>query len=328
MLKVLIISTGQLPDVVHAMQVATSIKAQQADVQVSWIVRDALAPMVRLSHAADHVYVFTRNGGAWLTYRMLREVRKTNFDYVLDMQGLLRSGLMTWWVHGKRKVGRSDARERATLFYNERVGLPEGAGKHHQLRLLLEFATVFGLKPELAGPLVFRDVPGHSHTHVQADDGTKAIVMFPDSRRSEKQWHGFKELTELLLRAGHRSKVIWAGHRYLDFKDPPRASQFLNLTGNTSIVTLPSLIQHAAWVISNDSGPMHLAAAMEVPTLGIFGPTDVRQYAPYPPNATRNHAIVAPVGNMRMLSAREVFNRFVRIDGGEERHGPNRVRGF
>jgi ADP-heptose:LPS heptosyltransferase len=80
-------------------------------------------------------------------------------------------------------------------------------------------------------------------------------------------------------------------------------------------VSLPALIKRASWVVSNDSGPMHLAAALGVPTLGIFGPTDPRLFGPYPITGTTNHVIQAPLGNLKMLTAKDVYARFTKLDG-------------
>ena len=133
--------------------------------------------------------------------------------------------------------------------------------------------------------------------------------MFPDSRRAEKRWTGFKLLTELILRSDRTRKVIWAGTGYVPDRGSFLPVQFLNLTGNTSLVSLPALLKRADWVISNDSGPMHLAAALGVRTLGIFGPTDPRVSGPYPLNSPTNVVVQAPVGDMKLLTAREVFLR-------------------
>ena len=69
------------------------------------------APIVRACEAVDRVYVFERAGGAKGFLKLMRQVRSTKYDYVFDMQGLLRTGLMTQRVRAKHKVGRSDARE-------------------------------------------------------------------------------------------------------------------------------------------------------------------------------------------------------------------------
>lgn len=309
MQQVLIIKPSSLADIVHGLQVATSIKAQRDDVRISWIVRDIYAPIVRACAAVDHVYVFQRKGGAKGFLKLIKEVRKTNFDYVFDFQGLLRTGLMTSRVKAKVKVGRSDAREMSGMFYDEKVPLPPEGRKSHALEILLQFCPVLGAKPDLRGALKFREVDALNLKFAEGRGGSRPIVMFPDSRRAEKRWTGFKLLTELILRNDRSRKVIWAGSSVVPDRGSFLPAQFLNLTGNTSLVSLPALIKRADWVISNDSGPMHLAAALGVRTMGIFGPTDPRVSGPYPLNAPNNVVVQAPVGDMKLLTAREVYLR-------------------
>lgn len=310
----LIIKPSSLGDIVHGLQVATSLKVQRPDLRISWVVRDIFAPLVRACEAVDRVYVFRRNDGVLSFFQLMREVRESKFDYVFDLQGLLRTGLLTWRARADRKVGRADAREGSKFFYQERAPLPEGGRRSHAIDILLQFCPFVDAKPELQGRVRFREVENLSLRHIEGRGGAGPIVMFPDSRRVEKRWGGFKQLTELLLRDGRGRKIIWAGNNYVPDRDNFRGGQFLNLTGNTSLVSLPALIQRADWVISNDSGPMHLAAALNVRVLGIFGPTDPRLFGPYPLTRPTNHVVQAPVGDLRLLSAKEVFARFQRID--------------
>jgi ADP-heptose:LPS heptosyltransferase len=309
MQEVLIIKPSSLADIVHGLQVATSLKAQCEDLRISWIVRDIYAPIVRACTAVDHVYVFERKGGAKAFLQLINEVRKTKFDYAFDFQGLLRTGLMTSRVLAKTKVGRTDAREMSGIFYDEKVPLPPGGKRSHALEILLQFCPVLGAKPELRGTLKFRAVDTLKLKFTEGRGGTRPIVMFPDSRRAERRWTGFKQLTELILRNDRSVKVVWAGNVTVPDRGSFLPDQFLNLTGNTSLVSLPALIKRADWVISNDSGPMHLAAAMGVRTVAIFGPTDPRLSGPYPLEASTNVVIQAPVGDMKLLTARDVYVR-------------------
>lgn len=311
--EMLIIKPSALRDIVHGLQVAASIKAQRPEWRISWIVRDIFSPLVRSCAAVDHVYVFRRNEGARGFLQTMREVRKKNFDLVLDFQGLLRTGLMTKWAHGKRKVGRSDAREGAGFFYDEKVALPPEGTASHVLDILLQFCSVVGAEPRLAGPLRFRELERLNLSFMDPRKGQRPILIFPDSGQSNKKWPGYVQLTALLIREGGR-KVVWAGNNYLPCKESFPDGSFLNLTGNTSLTSLPALLGRSGWVISNDSGPMHLSAAMGLRTIGLFGPTDPRQYGPYPIKSPTNYAIQAPVGDLHLLSAKEVFFLFNRIE--------------
>lgn len=312
MTELLIIKPSSLGDIVHGLQVATSLKAQCESLRISWVVREIFSPIVRACEAVDRVYVFERNAGAKGFLRLTQELRQTKFDYVFDLQGLLRTGLMAMRAHATRKVGRADAREWSGVFYDEKVPLPPAGKRSHALDILLQFCPVLGAKPELRGVLKFREVDSLNLRFADARGGVKPIVMFPDSRRAEKCWGGFKQLTELILREEKNRKVIWAGSNYVHDRAGYPPAQFFNLTGNTSLVSLPALIKRADWVIANDSGPMHLAAALGVRVLGIFGPTDPQLFGPYPLNVPGNVVVQAPVGDLKLLSAKEVYFRFQR----------------
>jgi heptosyltransferase I len=310
MVELLIIKPSSLGDIIHALQVATSLKAQSKDLRISWIVRDIFAPIVQASVAVDQVYIFERNAGTKGFLRLMREVRKTKFDWVFDMQGLLRSGLMASRAITKKTVGRTDSREWSGVFYDQKVPLPTGGRRSHAMDILLQFCPVLEAKPELRGKLKFREVDKLSLPFAETKGGLKPILMFPDSRRAEKKWGGFQLLTQLMVRGNRQRKVIWAGNNYIPARVGLPEDRFVNLTGNTSLVSLPALIQGSDWVVSNDSGPMHLSAALGVKTLAIFGPTDPQIYGPYPLNAPTNIVVQAPAGNLKLLQAKEVYARF------------------
>jgi len=314
MTNLLIIKPSSLGDIVHGLQVAASLKAQQPDLRISWIVRDIFEPLVRNCEVVDRVYVFHRSKGVRGFVKLMQEVRQTQFDYALDMQGLLRTGLMIWRTRARIKAGRSDAREGATFFYQRKIPLPPEGEQSHALDILLQFCPVLNAQPELRGELRFREAPDLNFGFVEGRRGQKPVLIFPDSRRAEKRWNGFRQLTDLLLRDGSGRKVIWAGNNLVSYREKFPEGQFLNLTGNTSLTSLAALVRRADWVICNDSGPLHLAAAMHVKTLGIFGPTDPRLFGPYPLNSPTNHVVQAPVGDLRLLTARDVYARFARLD--------------
>ena len=313
MREMLIIQTSPLSDIVHALRVVAALRAQQADWRVSWIVQDIFAPLVRASSVVDQIYIFRRFGGVGGFLKLMREVRQREFDVVLDFQGLLRSGLMIKWAKARRKIGRTDAREGATVFYQEKAPLPAGGRTSHAMDILLEFCPLLDAKPELTAPLQFCDMEQLNLSFMQPLRGQRPIVMFPDSRKESTKWNGFAQLTTQLIRE-HGRKIVWASNHYLPCQETLPDGAFVNLTGNTSLASLTALINRADWVISNDSGAMHLATALGVQTIGIFGPTDPQRFGPYPLNSPTNHVIKAPLGELRMLTAKEVLLRFLQFE--------------
>ncbi len=312
MRELLIIQPSSLGDIVHGLQVTAALKAQQPDWRVSWIVRDIFAPLVRASTVVDRIFVFRRHGGVRGFFQLMREVRQHQFDVVMDFQGLLRSALMIKWTHGQRKIGRANGLEASTLFYDEKIEMPSSSPVH-PLELLLQFCTAVGAKPELAGPLHFRDHAKLNLSFMEPRHGLAPILIFPDSRLDVTRWGGFSQLSALLVRESGR-KVVWAGHAYLPCREAFPDGAFVNLTGNTSLASLTALISHAEWVVANDSGALQLAVALGVKTLGIFGPTDPRLTGPYPPtNTDKNVVVQAPVGDLQLLPAKDVFARFLKV---------------
>lgn len=312
MRELLIIQPSSLGDIAHGLQLTAALKAQQPDWRVAWIVRDVFAPLVRASTVVDQVFVFRRQGGVRGFLRLMREVRQRSFDVACDLQGLLRSGLMIRWCHAARKLGRADAREGAALFYGERIAAPGGSVRVHPLELLRQFLPALGANPEWADRLEFRDPAKLNLGFMEPRGGFRPILMFPDSRLPAKRWDGFAALSSMLVRECRR-KVVWAGTNYLPCREAFPDGSFVNITGNTSLASLTTLIRQADWVVANDSGALHLAAAMRARTLGVFGPTDPLLSGPYPLGAPANVVVQAPVGDLRLLAAKDVFLRIRRL---------------
>jgi heptosyltransferase I len=314
-MKLLIIKPSSLGDIIHGLQVAHTIRAQLPEVQIDWVARDIFAPLVEACPVVDRVLCFRRKEGIGAFVRLLREIRLTRYDWVLDFQGLARSGLMTLASRSPRKLGRSDAREGARLAYHETAPLPEGDRPRHAVEILLQFCPLLGLRPELAGPIPLRidrkELESLLEPHYLQG---QSVVLFPGSRRPEKEWKGFAELTRLLLKRMAHVRVIWSGSEPVASAGI-EGSRFVNLTGRTSLQAVISLVAEAGVVVANDSGPMHLAAALGRPTLAVFGPTDPERYGPFPLQDPAHIVVQAPNGNLEALSAEDVYAALSRLLG-------------
>jgi heptosyltransferase I len=305
--RILVIKPSSLGDIVHGLQVMASVKERVAGVHITWVVREIFAPLVSACTAVDEVIVFERKQG-WRGIRsVMRELRTRTFDVVVDLQGLLRSGLMTWSAFAPRKLGRSDAREGAGFFYGERAPLPAAGRNSHALEILLQFAPLLGAPAALGSPLSFRSSADFTGSDFFNGSAPAPVVMFPESRRPEKCWPGFTALTRLMLQADPQVRIVWSGSERLpDDADLP-AGRFLNLTGRTALEVMPQIIGRAGAVIANDSGPMHLAAALGKRTVAIFGPTAPELFGPYPLSCPRHQVVRAPAGDLAQLTPEAVL---------------------
>lgn len=316
-MKILVIKPSSLGDIIHGLLVAESIRQQVPDAQIDWVARDIFLPLVEACDTVRRVYPFYRGAGPGAFGQLIMDLRETPYDWVLDLQGLARSGVMTQFSGAprSRRIGRSDARECSVFAYGKKVKLPQG-DEPHAVDILREFLPALGLQNELRGRLTFK------RSTALPKLPERYVLLFPGSRRAEKEWPGFAELTELLIqrRGEGGAPVLWAGDVPAVARDWPR-EQFFNLTAKTALEALPTLIDGAALTVCNDSGPMHLAAAMGKPVLGLFGPTSPRRFGPYPPAALTNAVLEATGGDLSQLSAEAVLAAMDRLAGTESKSG-------
>ena len=321
--EVLVIKPSSLGDIIHALVVVESFRRQRENpVRVTWLVRDIFAQVLEVCPTVDRVITYNRGGGVKEILRTGKRLRRERFDLVLDMQGLARSAFWALCARASRKIGRGDGREFSRFAFRELSPAPaKGFKKAHAVDILLQFLKLLGLKPEVCGNVEFsRAELSPKIREILAPDGGEfaaPVLLFPDSRRAEKEWKGFKELTSLLLAKSQGTPIVWVGGGDLvpDASWDAVYTDFYSLMGKTSLIDVLALIARAKFCVTNDSGPMHIAAAMGVPVLGVFGPTSPELYGPFPPSSPKNHVICAPGGDLSKLPADAVFEKLQSVFG-------------
>lgn len=297
-IRILVIKPSSFGDIVQMLQVVEgayqSAKQQGLHLEIHWIVRDCFAGLLRCSPIIHQLFLFERHGGLKAFVRLIKAIRAYTYDYVIDGQGLLRSGLMTFFAKSKHKIGRKDARECSGWFYNATYA-PE-KDTPHAVEILQALLKPLNLNSVPQIPLTLS--PDNSGTFSAYKD---AILLFPNSRGPKKEWPYFFELTQLLLDRTEKM-CVWVGQNLP--QQVPQHPRFVNLIGKTKLSDLPNLIQNAACIVANDSGPVHLAAALSKPLVGIYGPTDSQRYGPYP--IAKHTVFQAPQQDLKQVSAKEI----------------------
>lgn len=304
--SLLVIKPSSLGDIVHGLQVIQTVARQLPDCRITWVARDRFAPLVESAPFVHEVIHYRRKEG----WRGLREVMKTlrgrKFDAVWDMQGLLRSGLMTAAARSPQKWGRKDSRECSGIFYNKTVTLPEGEGPYHAVPILQGFPRAAGLDAEIQFPLQIDAGPVFPWQPFFEEDPRKLFVIFTDSRGVGKEWPKFDELTRLIWENIPGSRVAWCAGKPATPNVAIPDGRFLNLTG-CPMDEMIELIRQRSIFIGNDSGPMHLSAALGNRVLAIFGPTSPSRFGPWPPGSPRTEAVQAPGGVLMDLAPETVL---------------------
>jgi ADP-heptose:LPS heptosyltransferase len=305
--KILIIKPSSLGDIIHGLQIAATIKDRLPNVSIDWVVRDCFEDIVRVSSIVENMFIFHRRCGFLKFIKLLSEVRKVHYDYVFDMQGLARTGAMTYFAKADRKIGRSDAREFAWLAYDKKIQFP-GHIFPHAIDILLQFLPELGLEAKLETRLKFSTALSHgvkNSLHRENGKNSPMILLFPESRRREKEWPYFSIFAPMLAERFPNFLTIIISQK--PFNLGREFPNICNLSGKTSLDDVIHLVQNSNLVIGNDSAPIHLAAAVEVPLIALFGPTDPKRFGPYPVGNGNNRVLRSVDGILASISPADVL---------------------
>ncbi len=306
--SLLIVKPSSLGDIVHGLQIVQTVAAQWPECRITWVVRDRFAGLVEAAPFVHETIHYKRKEGWRGLWNVIKALRGRKFGAVWDMQGLLRSGLMTAAARAPRKLGRRDAREGAGIFYTRKVGLPVGEGPYHAIPILQGFPQAAGLEDAIRFPLALDPGPVFPWQGFFEGDARKRFVIFTDSRGAGKEWKGFDGLTRLIWEKIPDSRIAWCAGKPAEPATAIPDGRFLNLTG-CPMDEMIELVRQPSVFIGNDSGPMHLSAALGNRVLAIFGPTSPDRFGPWPPGSPRTEAVTAPGGVLADLTAETVLER-------------------
>ena len=300
----LIIRPSSLGNVLHALMLTQTIRDHFPEAEIDFLVRDRFAAIVEICEAVDNLILFERKKNPLAFLKLLKTIRERRYDAVLDVQAQFRTGLMVAAARSNLKIGRYDAREGSGIFCNKIIEMPPNP-EPHQVDTFLQFLPVLEKPPLLGNPVRF------STPYIATIDSKlinkPPVLLLPHSRGKEKEWPYFLELTRKMLIEMPEELVVWDSHIAIPSEEFDQAANFLNTTGKTSIPEMISLVKAAKVVVANDTGPMHIAAALAKPTIALFGPTKVEKYGAYPLDGANNINIQSPSRKMADISLEQVF---------------------
>ena len=289
-LKILILKPSSLGDVIQALPVLRLLKLHFSKSEIYWWLDSQLMPL--LEHDPDLHAVVPFHRRRWSSpfywHEMMRsifEMRRKRFDLVIDLQGLARSGAFAWLANGSFTIGVADPREGAPGFYDVAVTRP--SSETHAVDWYLAVVKNLGVpvhhnftwlppRPMIQGVV-----------ELMATRASRWIAINPGARWLNKRWPA-EYFAELIQRLAARNPgtnfVILGGKddealgRIISEAEPERC---LDLTGKTSLPETIEWLRRCDYIVTNDTGPMHMAAALGKPVVAVFGPTDPRRTGPY-----------------------------------------------
>ena len=289
--KILILKASALGDVVQALPILRLIKQHLPASEIYWWIDESLGALVEDDPDLSGVLTFERR--KWRTRANLVKIwqdvlwmRRQRFDWVIDLQGLLRTGVFAWLANGKFNVGMDEPREGARGFYEVIVRRP--SFHTHAVDWYLEVLKVLHVPVNSTFEwLPPRQAAAKSIRSRWPVDHSKWILLQPGARWSNKRWpvdHFATLAQQLLGQFGDHSIVVSGSQADAPLGQAVAAvnpKRCLDLTGQLSLPEMIEWIRASSWVITNDTGPMHVAAALKRPVTALFGPTDPKRTGPY-----------------------------------------------
>ena len=303
-MNILIVKLSAIGDVIHTMPALNAIRSHFPDAHITWLVEEDAASLVEGHEALNRVLVSKRK--RWMRglrsssffsttseiYRFIKALRDTDYDMILDFQALLKSGVLIALARGKRKIGFGkglEHMEHSYIFLSERI--PAVDMEIHALSRGMMFIDALGIPSNM----VEYKLPVSRHDYEKVDGlmrtygllGAKPLIAInPVAKWETKLWANkkFSQLADILIDR-YDAKIVFTGGP----DDRPTIKDIMavmkghavNLAGHTTLKMLAALYEKMVFVVSTDTGPMHMAAAVGTPVVALFGPTAPWRTGPF-----------------------------------------------
>lgn len=320
--NILIAKPSSLGDIVLALPALTALHKSFPDAKISWLVRPEFAPLLENHPDLAEVIPFDRKflGKAWFHPRafgalisLIVRLRRSRFDVAFDFQGLFRTAILAWLSGCKKRVGMASAREFASLFYTDKV--PPDPDNPHLVDYYMRMVRAAGAAEQNVEFVFPPDGDAaESVANLLAGYGigkNNCAVLVPGSAQADKCWpvERFAILAEKIssqfglpiVAAGTASEAA-----LVETLKQKAHVPIANLAGRTSLKELVALLRAARLVVSNDTGPGHMAAALGMPLVLMF--------------SWSNPARIAPYGRTECMVANEPYNRGREIRSNDLQH--------
>ncbi len=295
--SILVVRLSSLGDLVHTLPVAAALRSRFPDARIDWLVetrhRDVLLDNPDVSELIEvDTLGWRRRLHSRRTWReigrSIARIRKRRYDFVLDLQGTIKSAVSAFLARSDRRIGFRAAhlKERAAaLLYTERVsangGRPHAIDRHLRLLRALDIET-----EERRFPIsVPREAEGAAERELERLGLSEFVLLNPGGSWETKRWspERFGRLASAIESEWKLpSLVVWGpGEEAMAREVVEFSNGAARLAPATSLRELLPYIRKARLFVSGDSGPLHLASAIRAPAVGIFGPTDPARNGPF-----------------------------------------------
>ncbi len=299
-MRILIVKLSAIGDVVHSLPVLYALREKFPSAHIAWLLEEAASSLLEGHPLLDRLIVSRRK--SWLKAlghtgnrkraiseirSFIHELRDTEYDVVLDLHALLKSGLLIFLARGKRKIGYLQGDEGSSFFLNEKIP-PYDIEEHAVLRYM-NLAHYLGARPNgYYFPIPISDADKCAVKRILEEEKIKEpfVAINPLAKWDSKLWDKkkFARLADRCVKELGLSVIFTGGKEdELEVRLIMEGMQekALNLCGRTNLRELAYLYNLSRVMITTDTGPMHIAAAVETPVVALFGPTAPWRTGPF-----------------------------------------------
>ena len=288
--EICIVMLSAIGDAVHVLPVANALKRHWPETRITWVIQPVPYEMVCDHPAIDEFIVYERRRGAGGLSGILgvrRRMGHRKYDLLLGLQVYLKAGLITALAPAAVKLGfdRARARDAQWLFTNRRI---PARGQQHVQDQYFEFLEHLGIDPRpVEWGLAFDDSERAAQAWFFDELAEPACAVVVGSSKPEKDWSvaGYARVLESLERE-HRLRPVLVGGD--SERERRTAERIIAETSATVIDGRANDLRRAMWlidgsalVLSPDTGPLHIARALNVPVISLFGHTNPKRSGPY-----------------------------------------------
>jgi len=288
MTRVLIVRLSAIGDVIHGLPVLNAVRRAMPEASIGWVVEGRAGDLLRGHSALNEVIGVPRG---WLkspkeVLKLRRKLKEFRPDITLDLQGLTKSAVAAWISGAQRRIGFSgpDGRELSQWLNNERVA----PTTTHVIDRTLELLQPLNITPapaEFNIPETAADAATARRIIESFFGSSRFAIINPGAGWPSKVWPAerFGAVGKYLGLCGIPSLVVWAGPQEKAWAETivAESSGHTQLAPPTTLTELASVAGKASLFISADTGPLHLAAAVGTPCVGLFGPMPAERNGPY-----------------------------------------------
>ncbi|MDH5773838.1 MAG: putative lipopolysaccharide heptosyltransferase III [Nitrospirota bacterium] len=283
-MRILLIKLRYMGDVVLSTPVLPLLRKHFPDAKITFLVNPGTAGVLQDNPYLNAVWVLPRQSW-WQQLRFIQRVRAEKFTTVIDLTDGDRSAFLSWISGASMRLGYNRDRRWRGKFYSRL--LSSAYGSMHMVDYHQQAIAALGIAEPVGNPEIYISTQRTEQERLFSDlslNGRPLVLLHPTARYSIKAWplERFAAVADWFIDQGYSVALIGSQREFQIGQQIVNLSKQkpMNLMGQTRLSQLTALMKRSHLLVGNDGGPMHIAAAVGCPVLGLFGPTNPAVWGP------------------------------------------------